>query len=114
MSNLQVTAGGQIAFFLADYDAQEGYSQLLYNQGARYVPMAIILNTQTGAIEYVTVAFDSPEATEGTPTVHTLASSDSLKAANLAGKTISMRMAAKNGGYTVSIAGVTAPSRRKC
>ena len=107
MSNLQVTAGGQIAFFLADYDAQEGYSQLLYNQGARYVPMAIILNTQTGAIEYVTVAFDSPEATEGTPTVHTLASSDSLKAANLAGKTISMRMAAKNGGYTVSIAGVT-------
>lgn len=109
LTNLTVESGGLIAFYFADYDGAEGYTQLFYTQGAKYGPVVLVLDTVTGQLKCVTVDFSRPDEEnqyDGTVETHVLATDEALKAANLTGKTFSLRMEKTGDDYTVSVAGV--------
>lgn len=110
LANLNVSAGGRIAFYLADI-TNEGYSQLNTGYGYKFAPMAIVLDTTKGTIEYMSVDWtpdpNDPNIT-GTVIANELVQSDSLKAENLANKNISVRLSDnKDGSYKVTIQGVS-------
>ena len=110
LANLNVSAGGRIAFYLADL-TNEGYSQLNTLYGYKLAPMAIVLDTTKGTIEYMSVDWtpdpNDPNIT-GSVIANELIQSDSLKAANLANKNISVRLSDnKDGSWKVTIQGVS-------
>ena len=108
--NYNVTAGGRVAFYFANM-TDEGYSQLNTAYGYKFAPMAIVLDTQKGTIEYMSVDWtpdpNDPSIT-GTVIANEIARSDALKASALSGKSIGLRLKANgDGSWQVTVAGVT-------
>ena len=88
-----------IAFYFADYDNTESYSQLLPQ--TNYVPLALVLNAADGTLNLGYV--DGGQ----TPTEQ-LAQNDNWKADKLKDKEVSLKFNKNGDGYTVTFNGATA------
>ncbi len=100
-----VGANKAIAFYFADMDSQESYTQFYYDPANNYLPLALILDTTAGKLS---VAYaDETSVSSMDAKYDELATSDNLKIANLKDKEWEMNFSKNpDGSYKVTVAGV--------
>ena len=100
-----VGANKAIAFYFADMDSQESYTQFYYDVANNYLPLALILDTTAGKLS---IAYsDETSVSSMDAKYDVLATSDALKIANLKEKEWDMNFSKNpDGSYKVTVAGV--------
>ena len=101
-SNVTFTSTSKkMAFFLANYDNAEDYTQFLNYNGVNYLPLAIVLDADLGT---VSIMYHGDSGTKE----DVIITNNALKYSQIGSSEWSMKInAAGNGNYTLEVAGCT-------